>query len=215
MINKIMNILMLGPPGSGKGSQSKFIGKFFDIVCISVGELLRKEVFKNTSIGQKIENKLANGLLVDNKIIFCLLKKKFKRFENILLDGYPRTIDQALFLDSMNFKFNYVIKLIVKKNILIKRVKYRLINNYISKSYSILYDLPKIKYKDDETGARIFARLDDKYLVFNTRLSKYEEQIQLILNFFIKKNVRIIEVNAEKKALNVFKKIRSEIYKNE
>lgn len=210
-----MNILIMGAPGSGKGVQASLIKNKFSLFDISVGDLLRKEVLLNSTIGKRIKNNISKGLLVDDKIVFVLVRKKIRRYNSVLLDGFPRTLQQALFLDVMKFKIDYIIKLNVKEAILIKRIKYRLVNNSTNMSYNIIYSKFKIKYKDNVTGASLFTRIDDTYDIFKFRFNKYVSECKSIVEYFINKQVPIIEIDGCNDSLTIFNQIKSEINKYE
>ncbi len=209
-----MNILIIGPPGAGKGVQSDFLKKEFGLNIVAFGELLRKEISNKTELGVKIENIVKSGSFIDDEIIFSILNKNLEIYsKNILLDGFPRNLNQALFLEKINFKFDYIFKLNVKECYLLKRIKYRLISSNSSKSYNIIYNKPKIKNIDDDTGSLLYTRLDDKYFSFKNRLNYYTKETDIILKYFTDKDIRVIDINAEKSFFDVFKEIKSYILK--
>lgn len=215
MVVAFMNILIIGAPGSGKGVQSHLIQNEYGLVSVVIGDLLRKEMLRNSNVGKKIKNSISQGLLVDDKIVFLLLKKKMRYITGILLDGFPRTLFQASFLDYINFKCDYIIKLNVREAVLIKRIKYRLINNFSNMVYNIIYFKPKIQYKDDVSGAKLFTRIDDTYYIFKVRFQKYISELNLITEYFVNKEIPFIEVDGDNDPLVVFKEIKSRINKYE
>ena len=127
-----MNIILFGPPGAGKGTQAQKIGKKFNLVQISTGELLRNEIKSKTDIGKEIEDIISKGDFATDEIVHRLLEKKVTNSEiknQIIFDGYPRSLNQAknldLLLDSSNQKIDFIFFLNVNKETIIKRIEKR------------------------------------------------------------------------------------------
>ncbi len=127
-----MNIILFGPPGAGKGTQAQKIGKKFNLVQISTGELLRNEIKSKTDIGKEIEDIISKGDFATDEIVHRLLKKKVTNSEiknKIIFDGYPRSLSQAknldLLLESSNQKIDFIFFLNVNKETIIKRIEKR------------------------------------------------------------------------------------------
>lgn len=203
-----MNILLIGPPGAGKGVQAKLIQNYFSIKQISFGDLLRVESKNNSFLSKRICCKLNKGLLVEDKFIFYIFKKNIVNYNNILFDGFPRTVKQIFFLKQIGFKFNIIIHIVVKDEFLLKRIKYRLFGFLAYESYNIIYNRPKIKYKDNLSGCKILQRSDDKYFLFKERLNKYSNQINKILTYFTLNNINVIQINGEVGYFNIFEKLK-------
>lgn len=203
-----MNIIITGAPGSGKGTQSELIEKKFKITKISTGDIIRNEIKKKSSIGEKIKHEQQKGLLIKDTIILTLIKKIIKNKSHILFDGFPRTLGQAHFLSINNIKIDYIINITIKKNIILKRLKYRLLDKKSKKIYNLIYNKPKIKNIDDYTGTNLTTRLDDKHGVIKTRLLDYYKNIKNIINYYKNQsNAKIIKIDGNNKINNIFKKI--------
>tara|TARA_B100000579_G_scaffold399264_1_gene380098 strand:- start:16 stop:576 length:561 start_codon:yes stop_codon:yes gene_type:complete len=127
-----VNLILIGPPGSGKGTQAKHLVKKLNCFQVSTGEILRDEIKNNTEIGKKILNNMNDGKFVDDEIVNKLLEKVIfdpKKKNKLIFDGYPRTLNQAKNLESLliksNQKLNYVFFLNVNKDVIIKRIEKR------------------------------------------------------------------------------------------
>lgn len=200
-----MKIILMGAPGSGKGTQAELIKKKLNLDHISTGELIRKEI----SLNKEIKEMVKNGSLIKNEIILTILEKEIKDKNNILFDGVPRNLDQAIFLYKKNIKINYIIDIEINSNVLIKRLKYRLTHN--NKNYNILQKTQKIKNKDNETGVKLKKRSDDKLLIIKKRLAEDEKNKAIILNWYKKINTKIIKINGNDTPQNIFDKIINDI----
>ncbi|WP_343188139.1 nucleoside monophosphate kinase [Buchnera aphidicola (Ceratoglyphina bambusae)] len=181
-----MKIILLGAPGSGKGTQSKFISNKYNIKKISVGEIFRKNLKKNDNIKKKIDN----GELIEDKIVVKLIKKRILQKDcsnGYLLDGFPRTLEQAKNVYLKNIKIDYIIEFLVDDNILLKRISGRLIHEKSGRTYHKIFSPPIIKNKDNITGENLKKRKDDKINIAKSRLLKYKIEIKKIRKYFMKK----------------------------
>ena len=153
-----MNIIIFGPPGAGKGTQAKYLVNKFNSFQVSTGDMLREEIKKDTDIGKKIINNMNDGKFVDDEIVNKLLEKIIfdpNKKNNLIFDGYPRTINQAknlqILLTRSNQKINYIFFLNVNKNAIIKRIEKRKVlekrsdddANTILKRYDTYMDITK------------------------------------------------------------------------
>ncbi len=153
-----MNIIIFGPPGAGKGTQAKYLVNKFNSFQVSTGDMLREEIKKDTDIGKKIINNMNDGKFVDDEIVNKLLEKIIfdpNKKNNLIFDGYPRTINQAknlqILLTKSNQKINYIFFLNVNKNAIIKRIEKRKVlekrsdddANTILKRYDTYMDITK------------------------------------------------------------------------
>ena len=124
-----MNIVIFGPPGAGKGTQSKFIEKKFNLYQLSTGEFLRKETLKKTSIGNKISSVINSGALVSDEIVSNLIEKIISdsKYKNrIIFDGYPRNLNQAKNLDNLLKKYEQKIDIVLKLSVSLQTIKKRI-----------------------------------------------------------------------------------------
>ena len=128
----MLNLVLFGPPGAGKGNQAKYLVKKLDSYQVSTGDILRDEINKNTEVGKKIINNMNEGKFVEDEIVNALLEKiifDVKKMNKLIFDGYPRTIDQAknleVLLNKSDQKIDYVFFLNVDKNAIVKRIERR------------------------------------------------------------------------------------------
>ena len=207
-----MKIILFGPPGSGKGTQADLISKNFDIPKISSGDLLRNEIKIKSENGIKIKNILDMWILVPDELILGLVKKKIEIENKYILDGFPRTLKQAFFLSKKNIKIDYIINIIIPDEIIINRIKYRLIHLNSGRTYNTLYNPPKIKNKDDITGENLTKRSDDNKETIKIRLNDYKKYTYPILNWY--KNIadiKLINLNGDNNIQNIFNEIKKYI----
>ncbi len=204
-----MNIIIIGAPGSGKGMQANLLKNKFNMNYISTGNILRNEIEKKTAVSNDILTCMSKGLLINNKILFYLLKKNLKK--QTLLDGFPRTLEQAIYLTKIKFKIDYIVKINIDIKILLKRIKYRVINKNTDNIYNILFNQPKIKYIDNMSGSYLISRCDDNYNVIDRRLKEYNKNILKIMQYYLCNNIPIINVNGSDNPLSIFNFIIQEI----
>ena len=184
-----MNIVLLGPPGAGKGTQASNICKRYHIIQISTGDMLRAAVSKGTQLGLRVEKIIADGGFASDEDIINLVKKKIAQkdcLSGFLLDGFPRTLTQAQALKNNNIKINFVIEMKVADDQIIKRLSGRRIHLKSGRSYHIIYNPPKIKDKDDITSEPIIKRADDNTTSILKRISIYHKQTTPLIDYYQK-----------------------------
>lgn len=184
-------ILLFGPPGSGKGTQSPLISRLLNIPAISTGEMLRAEVEAATPLGQEIQSILAAGSLVSDELVNDIVVGRVKQpdcLNGFLLDGYPRTVAQALFLDrklvELNFPPPTVFHLATPKSVLIERISSRRQCPVCGRIYNLLFKPPLKPGLCDNEGARLVRRSDDSVDVVSARLEAYERQTEPIIQHY-------------------------------
>ena len=188
-----MRILLLGPPGGGKGTQSKFLMEQFDIPQISTGDMLRSHVTNNTKLGIKAKEFMDKGELVTDSLILDMMELRFKDSDcnnGFILDGFPRTIKQAEGLDvlfsKINQKLEHVIVIDVDDDEIVKRMSGRRMHPESGRVYHIKYNPPKNEGKDDITNEDLIIREDDKEETVRNRLQVYHKQTKPLINYYNK-----------------------------
>ena len=197
-----MNIVIFGPPGAGKGTQSNFIVKKFNLYQLSTGELLRKEIKDKTDLGVKISSIMNSGQLVSDQIVSDLIEKFIsnKKFENrLIFDGYPRNKSQAenlnFLLKKYNQKINLVLKLSVSLDVIKKRISGRSVCSICGKIYNEYFNPAPI---NAQCCASKFLqkRSDDTLDIAVTRYQTYEKNIEPVIDFYKQSNLLKV-VNGE------------------
>ena len=207
-----MNIIIFGPPGAGKGTQSDFIVKNFSLFKLSTGDLLRDEIKKKTLLGLKITSIVNSGSLVSDEIINSLIENivSNKKYENrIIFDGYPRNLSQAENLNKLLSKYNQkidiVIKLKVSLDIIKKRITGRLTCSKCSKIFNEFFSPPPNNMICCEDGI-LQKRDDDNIKVAVKRFETYEESTEPVLDFYKQMNL-VKDLDGEMNIDNIQSKI--------
>ena len=197
-----MQIILLGAPGAGKGTQAKFISDHLNIPQISTGDMLRASVSKGTELGLKAKVLMEKGELVPDDLILDLVKDRISEKDcanGFLFDGFPRTLDQANALKD-KIKIDCVIEIMVDDDEIIQRMSGRRVHTASGRTYHIKYNPPKQENIDDETGEPLIQRPDDNEETVRKRLAIYHDQTSPLVDFYKKSSLvqngnRYIEVN--------------------
>ena len=182
-----MQIILLGAPGAGKGTQANFLKIKFGISQISTGDMLRSAVNKKTDLGVLAKDYMDRGLLVPDELIINLVKLRIQEDDcknGFLLDGFPRTIPQAQAMKDAEIFVNYVIEIKVPDNDIIERLGGRRIHAKSGRIYHIKYNPPQKEGKDDITGEALITRDDDTKETILKRLATYHEQTEPLVTFY-------------------------------
>lgn len=196
-----MIVILLGPPGAGKGTQARVMAEKYGFKHLSTGDALREECSNNTTVGRKAREYMDEGLLVPDDIIFEIIRKNISQHRDILLDGFPRNISQAVRLDSIlkdiSRKISYVFYLETDDKILIKRLTSRRVCPVCGKIYNII-TLPSSRgsYCDID-GAELSQRDDDKTGVVKKRLAVYKTETHPLVEFYSEKEL-LYTIDGEK-----------------
>jgi len=185
-----MRIILLGPPGAGKGTQAQFICEHFGIVQISTGDMLRQAVQDGSEIGLQARAIMDSGGLVSDDLIINLVKERITKADcanGFLFDGFPRTIAQADALLSAHIELDYVLEINVPDEEIIKRITGRLVHPTSGRVYHVSHNPPQIAGKDDVTGEDLILREDDSEEVVRKRLDIYHAQTKLLVDFYQEK----------------------------
>jgi adenylate kinase len=182
-----MNIILLGAPGAGKGTQANFLKSKFNIPQISTGDMLRSAVQANNDLGIKAKQFMDSGELVPDSLIIDLVKLRVTQADcmhGFLLDGFPRTIPQAEAMSDSGINVDFVIEIDVPDNVIIERLSGRRIHPASGRVYHIKYDPPKQDGVDNETGDPLVIRDDDVEETIIKRLKNYHDQTEPLVNFY-------------------------------
>lgn len=182
-----MNIILLGAPGAGKGTQASFLKDQYEIPQISTGDMLRTAVENNTELGIKAKEFMDKGELVPDSLIIALVKLRVNHDDCIngfLLDGFPRTIPQAEALATAGIKIDIVIEINVADEKIIERLSGRRIHPASGRIYHIKYSPPKIEGIDDDSGEPLIIRSDDVAETIIKRLKNYHKQTEPLIEFY-------------------------------
>ena len=191
-----INIVLIGPPGSGKGTQAPRIKDELCLCHLATGDMLRDAVAAGTEIGKKAKAIMEKGELVSDEIVIGLIDEAMKQPEcerGLLLDGFPRTAVQAEKLDNMlaqkTKKIDRVLEFKVDDDILIERVEGRRVHLASGRSYHVKFNPPKVADVDDITGEPLIQRKDDNAEVLKKRMGAFHGQTAPILDYYKAKNI--------------------------
>lgn len=184
-----IHLILLGPPGAGKGTQAKMLVKRFGVVQISTGDMLRAAIRNNTPLGREVKQVMDKGGLVSDDIIIDLVKERIKQpdcQQGFLFDGFPRTIAQADALRDAGVPIDDVINLQVPDEAIITRMSGRLVHESSGRVYHNIFNPPKNAGVDDITGEPLVQREDDSQETVRKRLDVYHEQTKPLLDYYQK-----------------------------
>ena len=182
-----MRLILLGPPGAGKGTQASFIKEKFNIPQISTGDMLRAAVQAGTPLGLEAKKVMDAGGLVSDDIIIGLVKDRLKQTDcanGYLFDGFPRTIPQADALKEAGVAIDYVLEIDVPDDAIIERMVGRRVHPTSGRTYHVKYNPPKVEGKDDVTGEALIQRDDDKEDTVRKRLEVYHAQTEVLVGYY-------------------------------
>lgn len=182
-----MNIILLGPPGAGKGTQAKFITEKYRIPQISTGDMLRAAVKAGTELGKQAQSIMASGGLVSDDIIIGLVKERIQQPDcgnGFLFDGFPRTIPQAQALIDAGISIDKVIEIDVADEEIVSRLSGRRVHEASGRVYHVEHNPPRVADADDETGEPLVQREDDREETVRKRLAVYHEQTKPLVRFY-------------------------------
>ena len=198
-----MKLLLIGPPGVGKGTQAKFLIEKFNIPQISTGDMLRENVRDKTKLGNEAKVYMDSGKLVPDEIILNMIKNRLNERDcenGYVLDGFPRTIPQAQGLDllllNLKQKIDHVIIMKIDDSLIIERLSNRRSCKNCNKIYNLIYNPPLIKNTCNDCHGNLYLRDDDKPNTIQKRLNVYHEQTEPLIDYYSKQNINK-EINAQ------------------
>lgn len=195
-----MNAIIFGPPGSGKGTYASRLQSKLGIDVIATGDIFREILKKKTPLGRKVKGYVEKGLLVPDDVTIEVLKQRLTKTgsgKGFVLDGYPRTIEQAKALEKIA-KIDATIQLTVPEWIIVERLSTRRICRNCGEVYNIRYLKPKVDMACDKCGGSLYQRSDDTPEVIKERIQVYERQTQPLLQYYKEKGVPFVEAKCEK-----------------
>lgn len=183
----MLRIILLGPPGAGKGTQAQLISKEFGIPQISTGDMLRAAIKEDTELGKLAKSVMDAGQLVSDELIINLVKERIAQPDcanGCIFDGFPRTIAQAEALAEAGVDINHVIEISVPDDEIVSRMSGRRAHLASGRTYHIIHNPPKVEGKDDVTGEDLVQRDDDKEEVVRDRLGVYHAQTAALIGHY-------------------------------
>ncbi len=184
-----MRLILLGPPGAGKGTQAAFICQSFKIPQISTGDMLRAAVKAGTPGGLAAKRVMDSGALVSDEIIIALVKDRLIEPDcsnGYLFDGFPRTIPQAEAMRTASVALDYVLEIDVPESDIIERMSGRRVHPASGRTYHVRFNPPRQPGLDDETGEPLILRDDDREETVRTRLQVYRDQTRPLVDYYSK-----------------------------
>ncbi len=208
-----MKLVILGPPGAGKGTQAEYIVKRYNIPHISTGDIFRENIKNNTELGKEAKSYMDKGLLVPDDLVIALVEDRLNKDdakEGFLLDGFPRTVAQAVSLDSIldknDEKLTKVINISVDPEILIERAVGRRVCKTCGMTYHVKFNPPKEEGICDKDGTKLIQRDDDTEETVKTRISVYFDQTAPLIDYYRAQNL-LVDIDGAKDIDKVFEDI--------
>jgi len=205
-----MNIVLMGLPGAGKGTQAEKIVNKYEIPHISTGDMFRAAISQGTELGLKAKSYMDQGALVPDEVTIGIVRERLAQKDcdkGFLLDGFPRTVAQAEALDNileeLGKKIDHVINIQVEKDELVKRLSGRRICKACGASYHVIFNPPKVEGKCDKDGGELYTRADDNPETVANRLEVNMKQAQPLLDFYEKKGL-LKNINGQQDIEKVF-----------
>lgn len=212
-----MQLILMGLPGAGKGTQAEFIKKDYNIPHISTGDMFRLAIEEGTELGKVAKSHIDSGSLVPDEVTNGIVEERLSKEdcnEGFLLDGFPRTIPQAKaleeILERINKEIDYVIYVDVPENILLERLTGRRVCPQCGASYHIVFNKPKQEGICDHDGTELIHREDDNEETMQKRLDAYTEQTAPLLDFYRDQN-KLISVNGDQDIDKVFEEVKEKL----
>jgi len=211
-----LRLLLIGPPGGGKGTQAKYLVEYFSIPQISTGDMLRENVQNQTSLGEKAQKFMIDGKLVPDSVILDMMKKRLIEGDcsnGYILDGFPRTIPQAEglndLLNEMNNSLDHVVVMDVPDNLIITRLSNRRSCKGCGQVYNLIFEPPANAGKCNECNEELYLREDDNSATIQERLTVFHQQTEPVIKYY--SNQGIAKVIDSKGSIDT---IRTAIIKN-
>ena len=182
-----MKLVLLGPPGAGKGTQAKAICSTFGIPQISTGDMLRAAISGGTELGRRVQAVMDRGDLVSDDIIIRLVEERIAEADcanGFLFDGFPRTIAQAEALEAARVAIDAVVEITIPDEEVVRRMSGRRVHPGSGRVYHVVFNPPREPGRDDETGEPLLQRDDDREETVRDRLEVYREQTHPLVEYY-------------------------------
>ena len=206
-----MRIILLGPPGAGKGTQARFIREVLGVPQVSTGDMLREAVREGSPEGKRAGKIIAAGELVPDELIVELVKKRITKpdcRDGFLFDGFPRTLGQAEALEREGVDVDCVVEIAVADDEIIRRLSGRRVHPASGRTYHVAFNPPRTEGKDDVTGEDLVQRDDDRDQVVARRLAVYHERTAPLVAYYRQAGgVRYLEVDGARDVATVRKDV--------
>lgn len=216
-----MKIILLGPPGAGKGTQAQFICEHLRIPQISTGDMLRAAVIEGTALGQRVKQVMDSGALVSDEIIIELVRERIAKDDcanGFLFDGFPRTIPQAQALQAAGVDIDCVIEIRVPDEEIVKRMSGRRVHPASGRVYHVEFNPPNVPDVDDQSGEPLVQRDDDREETVRDRLAVYHKQTLPLVDHYqhLSRNsaLRYVQIDGLGEVKTVQQKILSQLRNN-
>ncbi|MFV0499348.1 MAG: adenylate kinase [Bacilli bacterium] len=192
-----MNVILIGPAGSGKGTQAFSIKDKYNLVHISTGDLFRNAIKNQTELGKQVSSILEAGDLVSDELTLSIVEEAISNVKDkgCLLDGYPRTINQAKLLDNLNVEIDAVIYFSIDTELLMERLTGRRVCKSCGASFHVMFNRPKIDGICDECNGELYQRNDDNEAGVKTRLNEFFNNTLPLIDYY-KNQGKLYEVDA-------------------
>ena len=184
-----MRLILLGPPGAGKGTQAAFLCKRYGIPQVSTGDMLRAAAKAGTATGLAAKRQMDAGQLVSDDVIVSLVKERLREPDcarGYLFDGFPRTLPQAEAMKTSAVRIDYVLEIDVPESQIILRMSGRRVHLGSGRSYHVQFNPPKVEGRDDITGEPLVQRVDDLEETVRSRLAVYQAQTRPLVEYYTK-----------------------------
>ena len=204
-----MNLIIIGPQASGKGTQAARLAEHYGVFHFSTGDALRAEIKSGSDLGRELSEVMNAGRLVGDELIFGIVRKVCGEHpEGVLLDGYPRTIPQAELVEA-DLKVDAVVEIVIRDETCVERISSRFMCSECGTGYNTVSLPPKTPGVCDKDGAPLIQRDDDKPEAVLKRLALYHEQTAPVVAFYEERGVPIHRIDGERSIDEVFEAIRT------
>jgi adenylate kinase len=183
----MMRIILLGPPGAGKGTQARFLTEAFGIPQISTGDMLRREIKAGTALGIEAKKYMDAGALVPDDVVIRMVASRTREPDcanGYLFDGFPRTIPQAEAMKTTGLRIDYVLQIDVPDAEIVNRISGRRVHIASGRTYHVAFHPPKVAGKDDVTGDPLIQRDDDREEAVKKRITEYHAKTKPLVDYY-------------------------------